>query len=675
MKTITKTVLILLATALVGYGTVVSVNKPNSDSSTSSSAKLIPAKSSDTLEAQLKASLVQHYGSYTENAESEFILASGGHTDTSPTAASFSTTNLQESAADESDRLKTDGQYIYTSSIQTSTIKIFKANKEQPNLVSELPVQTANKDAILSGLYLRADKNQLIALAGDRNFKSEIINAWFSTDYWSMRKTELFEIDITTPSSPKQLNKLTIDGQLISSRRIGSTLFIATRQTIDIPGLIKSPESHSDASHNRAKISQTSLDDMLPSYKLNGEQNDLFNADDCFYTGNQAARFSQHSIISLLTIDLDSVLLKPRGQCFIGNAETVYASANAIYLATTHHPYTHESSDVVYEGSPTTEIHKFTIESGQTDYVGSASIEGHLGWRQSQKSFRMSEEKGILRVLSYIGDQANSIDSPARLHTLKESTAHQELDVIATLPNAKRPEPLGKKGEQIYASRFMGDKGFLVTFRNTDPLYILDISDPYDPFIISALEVEGYSDYLQPVGENFLLGIGKDTVIQSSDDPFDAFRGAWDQGVKLSLIDISNPASPFEKEKLVFGKRGTETSVSASHHGLTTLLKNDTLQINLPVSLHETVMENYGSEKHPSDYYGWTQDALYRLNINLNSGEISQLKPIVATFKDKPEGAEYYFDTGWQHDRSVIVDDDVYYLKRDELFSSTDSQL
>ena len=79
-------------------------------------------------------------------------------------------------------------------------------------------------------------------------------------------------------------------------------------------------------------------------------------------------------------------------------------------------------------------------------------------------------------------------------------------------------------------------------------------------------------------------------------------------------------------------------------------------------------MENYASDKHPSDYFGWTKDALYRFNIDTKNGEISALKPVVATMDDVPETAEYYFDTAWQHDRSVIVGDHAYYLKRDELF-------
>ena len=220
-------------------------------------------------------------------------------------------------------------------------------------------------------------------------------------------------------------------------------------------------------------------------------------------------------------------------------------------MASTPDPYSDDFSDVVYHVSATTEIHKFSLDGLQTDYVGSTTIEGHLGWNQNQKSFRMSEKDGFLRILSYVGEQSNSFDSPARLHILKEATQTKTLETVAVLPNEAHPQPLGKKGELIYGSRFVGDRGYLVTFRTTDPLYILDLADPTNPYILSALEIDGYSDYLQPVGENYLLGIGKDAVAQLPDDPFESPNGAWYQGVKLSLIDIRDPTAPIEKETII----------------------------------------------------------------------------------------------------------------------------
>ena len=670
METIIKVLLLIGVSVLLSNSGGDRDGNFQYDGTKNAPPSLVRARSSDDLEKRFKASLVELYGTL-QLQRSDYYLASGDTT-ASPASAPFSMTTRQESSVDESDRLKTDGQYIYVNSMHKPSIKIFEAKQGRPSLIAELAIKTLSNNELLSGLYLRHNKKQLIAIAGDGRHGSG--NSWLSSEHWKDRKTELFTVDISSPAEPALLGKLSLDGQLISSRRIGSVLYVATSHTVKIPHLIDSPQNHTETALNRILIAKTPLDDMLPKYRSNGQRHALFDAENCFFTGKKTTNYTQHSIISLLAIDLDNAASKPKGQCFIGDAETVYASANAIYLATTQYQYANKLSDVIYEGSPTTEIHKFSLDGMQTNYVGSASIDGHLGWQQSLKSFRMSEHNGVLRVLSYVGEQADSIESPARLHVLRGNANNTSLDIIGTLPNASRPEPLGKKGEQIYASHFMGKRGYLVTFRATDPLYLLDISDPTDPYILSALELDGHSDYLQPIGKNFLLGIGKDAVAQTSGNTqASSFLGAWDQGVKLSLIDISNPSAPIEKQKIILGKRGTQTAVSTTHHALTTLLKGDNLQVNLPVSLHDTKIENenYSAARHPSDYFGWTEDVLYRLNIDINSGEISVLTPIVAEMADEPENKDYY-QTDWQHDRSAIIDDDTYYLKRDEIFTLAD---
>ena len=156
-----------------------------------------------------------------------------------------------------------------------------------------------------------------------------------------------------------------------------------------------------------------------------------------------------------------------------------------------------------------------------------------------------------------------AIESPGRLTILKESAG--ALAVVGELPNAARPEPLGKPGEQLYASRFIGNRGYLVTYRLTDPLYVLDLSDPADPKVAGELEVDGYSDYLFPLSENLLLGVGKDAI---SDGASGDGRFAWYQGVKVSLIDVSDPARPREAARSIIGRRGTDATVLRDHHGI-----------------------------------------------------------------------------------------------------------
>ena len=619
--------------------------------------KLKKANSTAELEIKIKSSLKTQYG---QIVESQYFLASA---EDSQSAAVSSSTNIQENGIDEADRLKTDGNYLYFSKVNGAGINIIKANEKSTPLVSTLKINTLN-NSILSGLYLLNDPKQLIAIAGDGQYGASVWSNWFEPSYWQNRTTELFSIDVSDPLTPQQTDKLSVDGQLISSRRIDNTLYIATRYTPHIDGLVNYPADASEVASNQQLIDASSLDSLLPQYRINNQESQpLFSASDCFVTDTETSAYQQSSIISLLAIDLHNVQAKPTGQCFSGDTETVYASSEAIYLATTQYSYSDNGNGLVYDGKPSTDIHKFSLADTTPNYTGSGSVEGHLGWQQDLKAFRMSEHENVLRVITYVGQQSDSESSPARLYTLAENSTELTLDTLAQLPNETRPEPLGKVGEQIYASRFIGDRGYLVTFRMTDPLYVLDLSDPSDPFIASALEIDGYSDYLHPVGENFLLGIGKSAVADTSEGDG---RGAWYQGVKLSLIDVSDPTAPFEKQVINIGQRGTETAVSSTHHAFTSLLKGDTLQVALPVSLHETLDERLTQGidiEQPWFTYQWTRNELHRLNIDTVSGEITTL-PTVEGISVDPDP---YYNWSWPYDRSALIGESVYYLHEDEV--------
>jgi len=617
------------------------------------------------LESQIKTSLLKNYGTINNNysvytleaVTSDAVMATSG--DANP----ISSTNTQESAVDEADRLKTDGSYLYVSSIDQPSIKVFKAESSAAPLVKVHNLTTINNSP-LSGFYLRDANDQLLAISGDGVEAYPIADMWFAPYYWQNRQTEVFDLDISNPENPTQKAKLSIDGQLISSRRIGSYLYLATRHTPTPVGIKKHPQLQTDVALNRSLINNSSLSDLLPSYRINdGEKLSLFESGDCFVTGYDNPNDQQSSIISVVAINLDTVSPEPEAKCFMGDAETLYVSQNALYLATTGYQYAVDNGVSIYSGTPTTEIHKFALEGTDATYKGSTSVAGHLGWQQDLKPFRMSEHNDVLRIITYTGSRQESESSPAHLYTLAESEG--TLKVIGTLPNSNRPDPLGKPGEQIYASRFIGDRGYLVTFRMTDPLYVLDLSDPTDPYIVSELEIDGYSDYLHPIGENYLLGIGKDAIADTLTNNINGDgRGAWYQGVKLSLIDISNPSAPYERQKLIIGGRGTETAVSQTHHALTTLQIGNTLKMALPISLHDTQSNSaYYDLSDPRYRYDWTRDELLRLNVDIVSGSISVLPSIIS--ETNASGINYY--TRWESDRSVMIGDAVYYLHKDEI--------
>ncbi|MEB4591046.1 beta-propeller domain-containing protein [Candidatus Thiothrix sp. Deng01] len=674
-------VVALLLNACGGGGSTTSVNNNNGGNNGGGSAPAskpeLKQASASELESLIRQQMLALYGAVRPKiypvayADGTVTMVSDVAASSAGTAASsVSSTNVQETGVDEADRIKSDGGYLYTTSITTPDLRIFKADQASATLVKDMTLDSANAIS-LNGLYLNGQK---LAVLGEEQQRFGIWDQWFAPSYWVNQESSLYMLNVANPASPTQTAKLTLDGQLISSRKIGSSLYLATRYSPTLPGLIQFPSTEAEATANRSLINKASLSDFLPNYKLDsGVNGKLFQSDDCFLTQYSSKDNQQASIISLLVVDMNAPAPIPRGKCFAGDTETLYASPEAIYLATTQYNYAiaagasvssngSSSSIATYDPAITTDLHKFSLANGGIDYRGSGRVNGHLGWQQDLKPFRMSEYNDVLRILTYTGSWSDRTASPASLYTLQENSANQSLDILAKLPNSTHPEPLGKVGEQIYATRFLGDKGYLVTFRTTDPLYILDLSNPADPFVASELKIDGYSDYLHPVGENYLLGIGKDAITDTSSSTGDEGRGAWYQGVKLSLIDITNPSSPYEKQKITIGKRGTETAVSQTHHALTTLQQGDNLQMALPISLHEG-SASYSSG--PSTYYNWTQDELFRLNIDTRNGVIQPLAPVVAATGSSSDGYDYL----WPYDRSVMIGNYIHYLHGDEVIS------
>jgi hypothetical protein len=332
----------------------------------------------------------------------------------------------------------------------------------------------------------------------------------------------------------------------------------------------------------------------------------------------------------------------------------------------------------------------------EVDYRGSAEVRGHLGHQQDRKSFRFSEHNGFLRVVTFSPAQWPTIaiedpdfvapdiategpefvatkpsdspkttrkfvnKSPVSLTILEEDSSTKSLRIVAQLPNETRPEPIGLPEEKLYASRFIGDRAYFVTFRITDPLYVLDLSTPTDPFIAGELKVDGYSDYLHPLSETLLLGIGKDAIpaTGSADG-----RGAWYQGVKLSLIDVSDPSNPREADKRIIGKRGTESNALYDHHALTSLRVGDTQRIALPIQLHEQETF-YNATSSASSWYGYSNTGLHRFEIDIANQTIMEKSAIITHDRQTtPYGDSIH------HDRGVMINDVVHYLHNGQFYS------
>jgi len=590
-------------------------------------------------------------------------------------ASVFSGTTLQEAGVDEADLIKSDGTHVFSleqSSASGSRREVLRRQGLNASAIDSalVPMDSLkvpfSADVGGTGVYLDSERQQLAALA--EGFTGwGIYDAWFAPQSWGPGVTELALIDTANPTKMQVRRSLRMTGKLIGSRRLGSTLYLVLRSYPQVPGLDPLWPAAKTAA-NQAMIDSLEASKLLPTLSIDGgTPQPLVQPSSCFTQEKNAVKSAD--IITLVAIDLASVTHRHAAVCFTGGTEAFYMSDQSLYLATTRTAYTYAGVFPIYAGQTSTDIHKFALNGLDMAYRGSGNVTGHLGFDQNRKSFRMGENNGALRVITQtaptwggwitplppvlgppqvtVSGTTTAVESPGHLTILQETTG--TLAVVGELPNATRPAPLGKAGEQLYASRFIGSRGYLVTYRLTDPLYILDLSNPADPKVAGELQVSGYSDYLFPLTDNLLLGVGKDAIADGSSGDG---RFAWYQGVKLSLIDVSDPAHPREAARSVIGRRGTDATVLRDHHGIALQTSGNSVRVSLPVSLHDTPWP--GSSGAVNDYFQFTRTELQKFEINLGAQSLSARPALASSLPGERDIS---------NDRSLLWNDQVHYFQ------------
>ncbi len=609
----------------------------------------------------------------------------------------FSTTNLQEQGVDEADRLKSDGRHLYVLTrgfprvlpMETTVAAVVAPQpvesrlrvlelEENPPAAREIASVKLPEGMRSAGSYLLSgDKGDNLLVVLGRKEPALYTTAWFTPWQWRSGRTLVSLLDVSDPAAPRQQHLLAFDGRLVASRRIGWTLYLVTRHYPWIRGYLPHPGSTQEERLNAELLERATLADLLPRWQVDGGewQAYLTTSRSCYLPPAEEGKLSA-DVISIIAIDLREPTRVPTARCLVGPTETLYMSRRSLYLATTRYQYVIQRGPggagemVIYPPEESTEVHKFALTDEGSDYRGSASVKGHLGWEQDKKPFRMGEHDGTLFIVTSLG-RSWSGDATTRLTVLKERMdTGRGLEELAHLPNEDRPEPIGLPGERLYAARFLGERGYLVTFRVTDPLYVLDLSDPADPFIAGSLKIPGYSDYLHPVSPTLLLGIGKSAIPAEEGDG----RGAWYQGIKLALFDVSDPKAPKEVDSLEIGGRGTDSDALRDHHAVTWLPADPesgrSARLALPLELHAGISSSGPQE--PWRFYPWTHTGLYLFDIYDGSDPEKRMPGIVPRGEMVVESADAgdapsYYPGG---DRALLRGDEVHYLHGDWIWSA-----
>jgi len=414
----------------------------------------------------------------------------------------YSTTNIQVAGVDEADIVKTDGTYIYI--VASNTVYILKAYPpEEAKLLSKIPFE----DAYLAGVFISEDGKRLAVLGSSYVAYKEPVGApdMPSTFMWRPSpdgvKTFINVYDVSDKSKPKLARNIMVSGSYFSSRMIGEYVYAVMSQ----PACV---------------INETVI---LPKFYEHEKTTDL-DASQIYYSNVSDSYFTFTTIVAMNIVKDKE---EPTNMTIMmGGASTMYVSLDNIYVT-------------FQEPEGQTSVYRIHIEGSNLNCDAQGKVPGFI-----LNQFSMDEHEGYFRVATT---------------TRTDGVLQNNIYVLDTnLSVAGRLEKLAP-GENLHSARFMGDKCYLVTFKNVDPLFVIDLSQPTKPKVLGELKIPGYSDYLHMYDETHLIGVGKETV-EATEGDF-----AWYQGVKLSLFDVTNVNDPKQLAKYVIGDRGTDTPILWDH--------------------------------------------------------------------------------------------------------------
>jgi uncharacterized secreted protein with C-terminal beta-propeller domain len=486
---------------------------------------------------------------------------SGGPEDvrgSSDVPSDFTTTNNQEAGVDEIDIVKTDGTHLYA--VEGKDLHIMQswpATATAELAVEELP-------GYGRGLFLRGGRALIV---------SDVWNSEEDSDGFT-GGTRFTLLDVADPASPGVLRVVDIEGWLVDARLIDGDLYAVVRSYIELPpelwvlawrddlGL---PDLPWDATEDEREsilaeartifaplvteiLAKYEVQDMLPRMRDVSERESAPIAEPLLDCGSlfRPVHASTWAILSIVHLDLDeNGPVSATG--LIADGWTVYASRKNLYVA--------QTSDWWWWGwmwaptEMTTAIHKFELDPSQDSPVRYSASGEVDGWILDQ--FALSEHQGFLRVAATEFDWW--------WNTTPEREQASSVSILSDDGNGHLREVglVGGLGpnERIFAVRFMGDTGYVVTFEQIDPLFTLDLSDPFFPKVVGELEVTGFSSYLHPIGNDWLLAVG-----QEADEDGRVI------GLAVSIFDVRDPSAPtLAQRHLVESNQDTWSWSEAMH--------------------------------------------------------------------------------------------------------------
>jgi uncharacterized secreted protein with C-terminal beta-propeller domain len=431
----------------------------------------------------------------------------------------YSQTNNQVSGVDELDTVKTDGQYIFT--VTNNTVAVVLANPTEAK-----PVAFLSLNGSIQGMFVHG--NRLVIVTQEPYYKYpaplglgiSVRPEIYPPIMWPIRSptTSLWSFDVSDHSKPVLTTSLIVNGTLAGARLVGDYVYLISTASVYCNGPIILPSTVVNKKPIGSSISQVYHSDLADLY---------------------------HTFTSIVSVNISQENPDPTLKILLlGTSNMIYVSQHDIFL-----------TQPVWNMTESTVVHRVHIDLGGISYEATGSVSGHV-----LNQFSMDQYNGYFRIVTtdYPMVQLRGITSSPAPTTNVISGQETNLYVMdSSLHIYGKIEGLSP-GERFHSARFMESRAYLVTFKNTDPLFVIDLQNPAKPAVIGELNVNGYSDYLQPYDQTHLIGIGKDALDTG-------VNFAFYQGVKVSLFDVSDTTHPREIGKYVIGARGTDSLALREH--------------------------------------------------------------------------------------------------------------
>jgi len=452
----------------------------------------------------------------------------------------YSGTNVQVAGVDEPDLVKTDGERIFV--VAQGQLHWIDASGT-PKIVASLPLGGWGQQLFLSG-------DSLLVMTSGGGYGIEPFSDGIARDAiapgYQTQRVVLTEVDVSDPDSMEAVSTLMLDGSILSSRMVDGTVRVVVRSgpngfdwAYPEGSGIRAEQTAIEA--NKKLIEDSTLENWVPWYILKDHQSGTTSDGPvlgCDQVGHPE-EFSGLSMLSILSVDLDEGLEPGNSIGLLAEGQTIYASSDNLYVATSPWmawPAIRWEQNQQNDEGLTTQIHMFDISDPNTaTYVASGEVEGVL-----HSQFSMDEYKGTLRVVT---TDENPWWGSSNVPDTAVTTMKRDGGQLVQIGSV---DGLGKN-ERVYAVRFIQDKAYVVTFRQVDPLYVVDLTDPTDPQVKGELKINGYSAYLHPIGEDLLLGVGQDATDEGRT-----------QGTQVSVFDVSDPTDPRRLSRLTFDDAHSE---------------------------------------------------------------------------------------------------------------------